>query len=566
MRRSRNARRDGKRRKALYGFAERKMRPYLPSICLLFLFSLVIKYLDTLEPLFSGRILDELASKRFDSFIRSLTTLFLILTVALALSSIVSFLRLRLSRRISKDMEGDLYETLISNKIVDSDGTGNQVNIFLNDIGTMSFIFTGNVPDFLLRIFTLTLISYRLFAIHSAVFFLSITAAVPSMILSLYFGKKGKILKEAERKANDRYLGWITKSLQSTYDIQNSTAKRTMKEQFLSRIEDTYSILFRSLKLSTASNVSITLLNVLATFGLYVYVGYCIYRGTVTIGSYVVVIMYSQQLRAILNSFGAFFQNLMASEVSVERVIALYESKNPLDTVIHHETDLRPSIAIDEFSYSYQDNRKVFDCFSYMFGTHGLYLIKGENGCGKTTLLNAISGYSPPGSFASGSILVKTRNQEKGLYYVSQRPPIIPVTVSEYLAMNSDCLADEEIASTCRITGVIDFIEDTEKGFDAILGEDATFSQGQAQRLALTKALLSGYDIILLDEIESSLDKMQRNAIKGILSTVSESRLVILVTHSDLYDEIAKDILYLPPVQHSMVESSSVNPTSCKQE
>lgn len=102
---------------------------------------------------------------------------------------------------------------------------------------------------------------------------------------------------------------------------------------------------------------------------------------------------------------------------------------------------------------------------------------------------------------------------------------------------------------TCLVTGVTGFIEDTDKGFDAVLSEDVTFSQGQAQRLALTKALLSGYDIILLDEIESSLDTTQRNAIKGILSTVSESRLVILVTHSDLYDEIAKDVLYFPPIQ-----------------
>lgn len=549
MRRFKDSRGDGKRRRKLYGFAARKMKPYRSSICLLFLLSLGIKYLDTLEPLFSGRLLDELASKQFDSFISVLMTLFLILTFALVLSSTVAFLRLRLNRRISKDLEGDLYGTLISNKIVDSNETGNRVNVFLNDIDTMSFIFTGNIPDIMLRIFTLVLISYRLFAIHSIVFLLSITAAMPSMFLSLYFGKKGKIIKEAERKANDRYLDWITKSLQSTYDIQNNTARKNIKERFLSRIDDTYAILFRSLKLSTASNISITLLNVLATFGLYAYVGYCIYKGTVTIGSYVVVIMYSQQLRAILNSFGTFFQNMMASEVAVERVVTLYETKNPLDTITNHETDSNPSIEIDEFSYSYPNGRKVFDCFSYKFEPHGLYVIKGENGCGKTTLLNTIAGYSPSKSSVSGSFNIKTREPEKDLYYVSQRPPILPVTVIEYIAMNRDHLDDEEIVSTCLVTGVTGFIEDTDKGFDAVLSEDVTFSQGQAQRLALTKALLSGYDIILLDEIESSLDTTQRNAIKGILSTVSESRLVILVTHSDLYDEIAKDVLYFPPIQ-----------------
>ena len=186
---------------------------------------------------------------------------------------------------------------------------------------------------------------------------------------------------------------------------------------------------------------------------------------------------------------------------------------------------LQPSaISFDNVSFRYADgDRYVIDGFTHTFPPGSKTAIMGETGVGKTTLFRLLLGFISP---TSGKVEVGGH-----LCFVPQGNTLMSGTVRYNLQLAKPEATDDELRTVLH-TACADFVLDLPQGLDTELGERGSgLSEGQAQRIAIARGLLHGGDILLLDEISSSLDEVTERELYTRLFAACPHQTILLITH-----------------------------------
>ncbi|MBF1212417.1 ATP-binding cassette domain-containing protein, partial [Gemella morbillorum] len=141
---------------------------------------------------------------------------------------------------------------------------------------------------------------------------------------------------------------------------------------------------------------------------------------------------------------------------------------------------------------------------------------------------------------SSGEILINneatslnSNSWTSKISYISQFPYIFPDTIkNNILFYEKNIVSDERLKEVCKFVGLDKFIEELPNGYDTFIGEAGNeLSGGQAQRIAIARALISNREIIILDEPTSHLDIETEFEIKEKLLQLFDGRTVIIATH-----------------------------------
>lgn len=178
---------------------------------------------------------------------------------------------------------------------------------------------------------------------------------------------------------------------------------------------------------------------------------------------------------------------------------------------------------------SFGDAPPLFEGLDLEFTDKGLFILMGESGCGKTTLLNILMGLISPDS---GEVELSSIGRED-IDYLTQDPFFADfLTVSENLNLISDHAAS--IKDILKTVGLADKL-------DAVV---STLSGGERQRLAIARSLLRGSRVLLLDEPTAALDEENRTSVYALLRALSTEILIVCATHDARAKDYA-DLVYV---------------------
>ena len=160
----------------------------------------------------------------------------------------------------------------------------------------------------------------------------------------------------------------------------------------------------------------------------------------------------------------------------------------------------------------------------------------GPSGSGKTSLLNAFLGFLPyQGSLLVNGIELSSIDKgqwRKNLAWLGQDPQLFYGTVRENITMGDNALADQVIKDKLQQVAIWDFIKQKKLGLDHPIGEQMTgLSVGQAQRIALARALTKNAQLFLLDEPTASLDQESESVIFNTIQDATQQITSIMVSH-----------------------------------
>ena len=173
--------------------------------------------------------------------------------------------------------------------------------------------------------------------------------------------------------------------------------------------------------------------------------------------------------------------------------------------------------------------------------------IVGLSGAGKSSLLNVLLGFLPyQGSMTAGGIELKTLRNDawrQQLSWVGQNPHLPEQTLRANILLNQPDVTGQQLQSAIDRAYVNEFLPLLPLGLETELGDSAArLSVGQAQRVAVARALLSPCELLLLDEPTASLDAHSEKRVMSALNEASKAQTSILVTHqledTRDYDEI----------------------------
>lgn len=199
---------------------------------------------------------------------------------------------------------------------------------------------------------------------------------------------------------------------------------------------------------------------------------------------------------------------------------------------------LQHGIKIDNVSFRYADgDRYVIDHFTHEFAPGSKTAILGETGIGKTTLFRLFLGFIKP---TEGKVDVGGT-----LSYVPQGNTLMSGTIRYNLQLAKPETTDEELNAVLH-TACADFVSELPDGIDTELGERGSgLSEGQAQRIAIARGLLHAGNILLLDEISSSLDDATEQELYRRLFAAYPQKTMLFITHRTTVAELCDEVIRL---------------------
>ena len=196
-------------------------------------------------------------------------------------------------------------------------------------------------------------------------------------------------------------------------------------------------------------------------------------------------------------------------------------------------------ICFDDVTFRYASgDREILSHFSHDFKAGTKTAIMGETGIGKTTLFRLILGFIDP---LEGHIAVNG-----DLCFVPQGNTLMSGTIRYNLQLARPEATDQELREALH-TACADFVDDLPQGIDTELGERGSgLSEGQAQRIAIARGLLHDGDILLLDEISSSLDEPTERELYRRLFAAHPQKTMLFITHRPTVTEQCDEVITMP--------------------
>lgn len=196
-----------------------------------------------------------------------------------------------------------------------------------------------------------------------------------------------------------------------------------------------------------------------------------------------------------------------------------------------------PEVMAEGIDFAYaKGDRQVFSHFSCRFPAGSRTAVMGETGTGKTTLVRLLLAFDEP---QKGSIRLRTRRETVevsartrcNFTYVPQGNTLFSGTIRDNLRLGNPKATGDEMRRALR-TAVADFVFALPNGLDSFIGEQGSgLSEGQAQRIAIARALLRNSPILLLDEATSALDEETERTLMENLERDAGGKTLIFVTH-----------------------------------
>ena len=476
------------------------------------------------------------------------------LTIGLALGTtivgqITDFISMVISIKVNNEMRAEVFDKILITdwESVTKYHSGDLLTRWTSDTTNISGGILSFIPNLIISI-------VRFVAALSIVIYYDPTFALLSMLglpVSLVLSRK---LMRRMRNNNDRSAQMSAKM--SGFNQEAFVNIQTIKAfdliglygRYLRKLQKDYlDMKIDFTRMSIATSLILTLAGMLVTYSCYGWGIYRVWTGVITYGTMTMFLSLSGTLTAALNSLTGTVPTAIGLATSARRLMDIIDM--PRDDLSRRDEaeafakkNLRNGISVEirDMSYAYHTGTKVFSHTDFFAHPHEIVALVGPSGEGKTTMLRLILALLKPQSGEAMLVSGKEKNNKMPIApytrcvfsYVPQGNTMFSGTIRENLKRVREDATDEELVAALKAACAWDFVSKLPEGLSSPIQErGGGLSEGQAQRLAIARALIRRSPILLLDEATSALDvETERMVLKNIMKE-EYARTCIVTTH-----------------------------------
>lgn len=493
----------------------------------------------------SKYMIDIIVNKKLDqlgllAMIMVFSTIF-----SLVFSSVVSRMSLKISIYVNNDIQADIF-----GKIIDAEWlkineyeNGDLLNRFNNDIGTVANNAVNWLPNLIINVYTFVATFVVILYYDVTMAFIALLSAPFLLLSSRYLMRK---MREYKKKVLEMNSSMMSFEVEAFYNF-DTIKSFGVTEHYNRKLKEwqekykQYNLEYNMFSIKT--NIWVTLLTTLVSF---VAFGYCLFRlwtDAITYGTMTLFLQQRSKLSGNFNSLVSIVPGMLNSAVSAHRIreiVQLPKEKHDPEAAKELEklADQGLTVRMDKVNFSYVENHQVLTDSNFVASPNEIVALVGPSGEGKTTMLRMILGLIHPDS--GEAVLIGSDGREvamnadiRSLFaYVPQGNTMLSGTIADNMRMVKEEASDEDIVEALKIACAWDFVEKLENGIYGKLGERGKgVSEGQAQRLAIARAVLRDSPILLLDEATSALDvETERKVLRNIIRQ-RPNKTCIVSTH-----------------------------------
>ncbi len=449
----------------------------------------------------------------------------------------------KVSIAISKDVQSDVY-----NRILDADWqalreytSGEMLDRINGDTQTISSNAIVWFPNIIISLFNFIATFVVIWHYSKGMSLIAVGAAPILFFVGRGLMAQSREYQKETRRLSSKIYSYETESFGKMDSIKSMGLVDLFLDQFGEKQNELRSFQLEKNAFEIKRNVIMSSINMLVTGVAFAYALWLLWTNHISYGTMVLFLQQRTRLTQAFLNVGQVVPNFVNSSVSARRVAEILE----LPAEKHSRADEKYRIpeggiklVLDDISFFYEDGEKVIESGDLKVSTGETVALVGPSGRGKTTLLRMLLGLIYPQSGTCGIYdkdgkHIEINADSRHLFaYVPQGNTLFSGTIRDNLLMVEQDATDEDLIKALEMADAWEFVERTSKGLDTEVWENGRgLSEGQAQRIAIARALLKDAPIILLDEATSALDVETEKRVLENLKEHAKERAVLVTTH-----------------------------------
>lgn len=456
-------------------------------------------------------------------------------------SAIQGWITAGVTQRVSQQLRGDISRKInrLPMAFYNRTSTGDILSRVTNDVDLISQSLNQSIGNLITSVI---LLFGSLLMMLITNLWMTLTAILASLLgFVVMFAIMGRSQKYFARQ--QRHLGALNGHIEEMYTghtIVKAYNGEAAAQQTFDEMND--KLRESGFRAQTLAGMMMPIMTFVGNLG---YVAVCVVGGAmalndmISFGVIVAFMMYVRYFTQPLSQIAQAVQSLQSAAAAGERVFEFLEAEEMPDES-GKKSDIgavQGTVDFDHVRFGYEDSDKiVIHDFSAHAKPGQKIAIVGPTGAGKTTMVNLLMRFH---DIQSGEIRIDgvptnemTREAVREQFcMVLQDTWLFEGTLRENLIYCTENVSDEKMIAACKAVGLDHFIRTLPKGYDTVVGDQLSLSQGQKQQLTIARAMIADKPMLILDEATSSVDTRTEQQIQSAMDKLMENRTSFVIAH-----------------------------------
>ena len=515
---------------------KQQTKPFIPSLALLLLLDLAATGIGIGMTLISRSIID--AATAGTSYKNNVFLYVSVIVISLAVSAVTTILTSVINENFSFNIRLRTYNTIMNSYWQDISRyhSGDVITRLSSDVD----IAANGIAEILPSIFSLAsrlimaFITLACFDWGIAAFAL-ILAPITAFI-GIISGRSMGPIQAKVQQSESAYKSYMQESISNltvfkAFGAQNQ-AGETLKKLRTQRFE----WVMKRQKVSAVSSTMLALAFQAGYISAFVYSAQQLSANIITYGTMSVFISLVGQIQSPVLGLSKVIPRVVSIFTSAQRIIEL-DAIPPEDMSVPEFKTAELGLRVSDVSFTYERD-EIFKDACLCINPGEFVAIMGSSGIGKTTFVRLAMAYIAPDSGCislfdrTGTEHMVTAGARKYISYVPQGNTLISGRIIDNIRLGAPEISESEIWEILKVVAVDDFVRSTPELLNTVIGERGLgLSEGQAQRLALARALAAKASVLILDESTSALDEETELSVLRHLHAHKKGITCLLISH-----------------------------------
>lgn len=450
------------------------------------------------------------------------------------------FITVTITQRISRQLRGDISQKInrLPMGFYNGTTTGDVLSRVTNDVDTIAQSLNQSAGNLLSAVILFLGSLVMMLATNVLMALTAVTATVIGFILMLLITRRSQKYFVRQQQNLGALNGHIEEIYAGHTVVKAYNGEATAQADFdrlNSALRDS------GFKAQCMSGLMQPLMTFIGNLG---YVAVCVVGALLTmngvIGFEVIVafMLYVRYFTQPLSQMAQAVQTLQSGAAAGERVFQFLETEEMEEEreKITSLTLCRGGVEFDHVKFGYTPDRTVIHDFSAQARPGQKIAIVGPTGAGKTTLVNLLMRFYETQGGEIRIDGIPTRQMTRQAVHaqfcmVLQDTWLFEGTVRENLVYNNEGISDQAVTQACKAVGLDHFVRTLPKGYDTVLNDQVSLSQGQKQQITIARAMLTDRPMLILDEATSSVDTRTELQIQRAMDQLMSKRTCFVIAH-----------------------------------
>ena len=516
-------------------------KKYFPLIVLDAILEAVISVVYIALAYVSSFVLDIATGQRGGNIYHFIALLFFLILLQIVLHIINSSIKVRVAGKLEMHLKSNMFNSLIKKnyKEISALHSGDILNRFTSDIdcvvsGVVSIVpsAVGLVSRLVAALVVVASFSTPLVAVILVV---GLVVAFAARTYSKFFKNIHKQVQEAS--GNTR--SFMQECTENIVVVKTYNSGSVLQNKLTSFMKRTYNLMLKRNLIRNIASIAIYLLFTGGYYAALSWGAFMVGSHSMTYGTLTAMLSIVAQIRGPITSVSSLVPQYFSALASAERIMELENLQNepenyPVKDINNIYENLK-DITFKDVCFSYDGKQSILNNCNMVIEKGQTIALVGGSGEGKSTIFKQLLGLygATDGSvYLNASEKIEVTPAIRGIFaYVPQGNMILSGSIRDNVTFLSNSASEEDVIEAVKCADLYDFISTLPNGLDTVLGERGSgLSEGQAQRIAIARAILSKAPILLLDECTSALDEKTEKTVLNNIKAL-KTKTTIIITH-----------------------------------